>query len=312
MDWGLDWGQVLQCHMAPALCCAVMARPLRIEFPGALYHVTARGDRREDIYLDDQDRRAFLGLLGRVCQRFDWACHAYCLMTNHYHLLVETRQANLSRGMRQLGGVYTQRFNRRHGQVGHVFQGRYHAILVDKEPHLLELCRYVVLNPVRAGLAKTAGDWPWSSFNATVGRARAADWLATDWLLGRLGRQGLGGQGSAARAAYADFVAEGAGRTGIWQGLNRQVYFGDDRFVARVRRMAGGAGEDLSEIPRAQRGAAAKPLSHYQARYREPRRAMAEAFASGAYTLKAIGAHFGVHYSTVSRAVRDHDAKGRP
>jgi REP element-mobilizing transposase RayT len=293
--------------MDSALYCAAMARPLRIEFPGALYHVTARGDRRDDIYLDDEDRRAFLGLLGQVCQRFDWACHAYCLMTNHYHLLVETRQANLSRGMRQLGGVYTQRFNRRHGQVGHVFQGRYHAILVDKEPHLLELCRYVVLNPVRAGLVTTADQWPWSSFNATLGRARTPDWLESDWLLGQFGRQR-----SAARAAYADFVAEDAGHGAVWQGLNRQIYLGDDRFVARLHRMIGGAGEDLSEIPRAQRHGAAEPLSYYEARYREPRRAMAEAFASGAYTLKAIGAYFGVHYSTVSRAVRDHEAKGRP
>jgi REP element-mobilizing transposase RayT len=284
-----------------------MARPLRIEFPGALYHVTARGDRRDDIYLDDEDRRAFLGLFGQVCRRFDWACHAYCLMTNHYHLLVETRRANLSRGMRQLGGVYTQRFNRRHGQVGHVFQGRYHAILVDKEPHLLELCRYVALNPVRAGLTKTAGQWPWSSFNATLGRARAPDWLDSDWLLGRFGRKR-----SAARAAYGEFVAEGPGQDAVWQDLNRQIYLGDDRFVARLQRLTGGAGEDLGEIPKAQRRAPAAPLSDYAARYREPHRAMAEAFASGAYTLKAIGAHFGVHYSTVSRAVRAHEAKRRP
>ena len=127
-----------------------MTRPLRLEFAGAVYHVTSRGDRREDIYLDDEDRNDWLVVLAMVCDRFNWVVHAYCQMTNHYHLFVETVEDNLSQGMRQLNGVYTQRFNRRHRQVGHLFQGRYKAILVQKEAHLLELSRYVVLNPVRA------------------------------------------------------------------------------------------------------------------------------------------------------------------
>jgi REP-associated tyrosine transposase len=117
-----------------------MARPLRIEFPGALYHLTSRGDRREDIFVDDDDRKRFLEILGAVCGRFDWTVHAWCLMTNHYHLVAETAAANLSRGMRQLNGVYTQAFNRHHARVGHVFQGRYKAILVQKDAYALELC----------------------------------------------------------------------------------------------------------------------------------------------------------------------------
>jgi putative transposase len=131
-----------------------MTRPLRVEFPGAVYHVTSRGDGREAIYVDDTDRDCFLAVVGQVLDRFAWRCHAYCLMGNHYHLLIETPEANLARGMRQLNGVYTQRFNRQHGRVGHVFQGRYKAIVVQKDKHLLELCRYVVLNPVRAGVVK--------------------------------------------------------------------------------------------------------------------------------------------------------------
>ena len=102
-----------------------MARPLRIEFAGALYHVTSRGDRQEAIFTTDEDRRRFLGIVGNVCDRFNWAVHAYCLMDNHYHLLVETPEGNLAKGMRQLNGVYTQSFNRTHARVGHVFQGRY-------------------------------------------------------------------------------------------------------------------------------------------------------------------------------------------
>ncbi|SFJ04736.1 transposase [Nitrosomonas sp. Nm34] len=131
-----------------------MARPLRIEAPGGLYHVTSRGDRREEIYLDDSDRAYWLVLFGQVCKRFNWICYAYCLMDNHYHIVVQTVEPNLSKGMRQLNGVYTQFFNRTHNRIGHVYQGRYKAILVEKESYLLELARYVVLNPVRAGMVK--------------------------------------------------------------------------------------------------------------------------------------------------------------
>ena len=129
-----------------------MARQLRIEYPGGVYHVTGRGNARQDVFLDNEDRQSFLDLLQKVNKRFNWLCHAYCLMDNHYHLLIETPEGNLSQGMRQVGGVYTQTFNRRHGMVGHLFQGRFKSILVEKDSHLLELCRYVVLNPVRAGM----------------------------------------------------------------------------------------------------------------------------------------------------------------
>ena len=129
-----------------------MSRPLRIEFPGGLYHVTSRGDRREAIYLSDADRQYWLELLGQVCTRYNWLCHAYCLMDNHFHIVVETIDGNLSAGMRHLNGVYTQWHNRSHNRVGHVFQGRFKAIIVQREAYLLELARYVVLNPVRAGI----------------------------------------------------------------------------------------------------------------------------------------------------------------
>ena len=133
-----------------------MTRPLRIDLAGALYHVTSRGDRREDIFHDTSDREDWLTLLEQVCERFNWRCHAYCQMTNHYHVVVETPDANLSHGMRQLNGVYTQRFNRRHGLVGHLFQGRFKGILVERETHLLELVCYFALEPARAGMVADA------------------------------------------------------------------------------------------------------------------------------------------------------------
>lgn len=273
-----------------------MVRPLRLEFAGALYHVTARGNRREDIYLGDEDRIGFLDLLGEVYLRFNWAVRAYCLMTNHYHLVIETPDANLSKGMRQLNGVYTQRFNRRHHRVGHLFQGRYHAILVQKDAYLLELTRYVVLNPLRAGMVADAGQWPWSSYQAMVGKERTPRWLETDWLLAQFG--------TARRRAvqlYVQFVREGIGAASPWQSLKHQSILGDEAFVARFRdphRL-----EQLSEIPKTQRRPLAGSLEEYRARY--PREeAMARAYLSGAYTMKEIGEFFAVHYMTVSRAVR--------
>jgi REP element-mobilizing transposase RayT len=122
-----------------------MARPLRLEFPGAVYHLTSRGNARQKIFFTDADCELYLSTLAGVVRRYDWICHAYCLMANHYHLLIEKPKANLSIGMRQLNGIYTQSFNRRHQRAGHLFQGRFKAILVEKEAHLLELCRYVVL-----------------------------------------------------------------------------------------------------------------------------------------------------------------------
>lgn len=155
-----------------------MARPLRLEFPGAVYHVISRGNARHNIVDDDRDRSQWLTLLAHVVDRYGWFCHAYCLMD-------ETPQPNLSLGMRQLNGWYTQAYNRRHHRVGHLYQGRFTAILVEKETHLLELCRYVVLNPVRAKLVPHPRQWTWSSYRATVGETVAPRWLTTDWRIGR-------------------------------------------------------------------------------------------------------------------------------
>ncbi len=278
-----------------------MARPLRIEIPGGLYHVTSRGDRREAIYLDDLDRAAWLELLGKVCERFNWRCHAYCEMTNHYHLIVETPEGNLAQGMRQLNGVYTQYVNRRHQRVGHVFQGRYKSILVEKDRYLLELSRYVVLNPVRAGRVADPGEWPWSSYRAMLNPRECPPWLETDWLLGQFNRQRL-----RAVAQYTDFVRAGVGLPSIWEGLRNQIYLGSERFIEQMRPLGSSVG-DLGEIPSAQRRPSAKPLEEFQRQYPDRIEAMAQAYRSGGYTLKAIADYFGVHYSTVSRAVKGYE-----
>jgi REP element-mobilizing transposase RayT len=157
-----------------------MSRPLRIEFPGAVHHVTSRGDRREPIYRGDVDRRCHLDVLAQALSRFDAGVLAYCLMGNHFHLVVQTHSGQLSRLMRHVNGVYTQAFNRRHGLTGHLFQGRFKALMVDRDSYLVRLCRYVERNPVAAGLVARPADWRWSSCGAHSGwRRRRPGWPST-------------------------------------------------------------------------------------------------------------------------------------
>lgn len=280
-----------------------MARPIRLEFAGAFYHVTSRGDRQENIYESDGDRAQFLAVLGDVCDTYNWACHAYCLMSNHYHLLVETPDGNLSKGMRQLNGVYTQSYNRTHGRVGHVFQGRYKAIVVEKEAYLLELARYIVLNPVRAQMVRSARDWPWSSYRATTGQSTKPKWLTTDGLLAGFGRRR-----DTAIAGYKKFVAEGKGQPSVWLQLKNQVYLGDQKFVEKMQSLIDGH-KELSEVPSTQRRPMPREITHYEQNAGDRNTAITHAYLSGGYTLKEIGDYFGLHYSTVSGIVNNHKSK---
>ena len=150
-----------------------MARRLRIHIPDGWYHVMSRGNGGEAIYCTEDDRKRFLGLVAELPERFGTEVHAFVLLHNHYHLLIETPEPNLSQGMRQLNGRYTQGFNRMHDRVGHVFQGRYRAIVLEKESHLLEVCRYVALNPVRAKAVERPEEWNWSSYGGTAGLAES-------------------------------------------------------------------------------------------------------------------------------------------
>lgn len=280
-----------------------MARPLRIELAGGLYHITSRGDRREDIYFSEADRLAWLDIFGQVCSRFNWVCHAWCQMTNHYHLVVETAEGNLAQGMRQLNGVYTQTINRSHRRTGHVFQGRYKAILIEKDRYLLELARYVVLNPVRAGMVREAGAWPWSSYGTMVGTGVAPPWLQTDWILGQFSPQ----RGRAVKK-YIDFVRAGVGLPSLWDQLSGQIFLGEEKFLQRMQKLADKAA--IGEIPRAQRRPPAKPLSHYHRKLPDAKQAMVAAYATGDYTMQEIADHFDVHYATVSRVVKRSEGRG--
>ena len=281
-----------------------MARPLRIQYPGALYHVTSRGNARHPIFRDDLDRKTFLDLLNAVTEDSRWLCHGYCLMTNHYHLVVETPEANLSGGMRQLNGVYTMRFNWRHRTVGHVLQGRFKAILIQKESHLLEVCRYVVLNPVRAQDVKKPEEWKWSSYLGTAGLAKPHDCLTVDWVLGQFGKTRR-----LAEKAYRDFVRAGIGGGSIWGEVKGQSVLGEESFVKGLEPYAKGA-KEFKEIPRTQRFLNRPDLDQLFSRSMERdrgwrNRRIAEAVSDWGYTQKDIADCLGMHYSTVSRIWKD-------
>jgi REP element-mobilizing transposase RayT len=273
-----------------------MTRPLRLQFAGALYHVTSRGNRRSYVFRDDSDRIAWLGVLALVCERYHCVVHSYCLMSNHFHLMLETVEPNLARAMRQLNGEYTQYFNRRHHTVGHLFQGRYKAILVQKESYLLELSRYIVLNPVRAKMVALVEDWPWSSHRYYLSDSPTPSWLERDWLLAQ-----FGSCRTQAVAAYRAFVAAGIDRASPLADIRHQILLGDDEFVAEHQHLQ--QSEELVETRRVERAAVALPLAEYRSRFPDKEEAMARAYLSMAFTMSKIAVAFGVSAKTVGRAV---------
>jgi putative transposase len=280
-----------------------VARPLRIEYEGAVYHITSRGNAKKPIFKDDKDRINILDILQQVNKRYNWLCHAYCLMSNHYHLVIETPDGNLSKGMKQFNGVYTQTFNKRHKRVGHIFQGRFKAILIQKDSHLLEVCRYVALNPVRAGEVKKPEEWKWSSYRRTVGIVKAHPCLTTEWILGQLaGKRGL------AEKKYREFVQAGMGGKGIWKDVKGQSILGREDFLESMIDFVRGY-RDIKEIPKRQRYISRPGLnmlfnSDVKDDRAKRRKKAIEAVEKYGYTQKEVADYLGVHYSVVSRLLK--------
>ncbi|MDD5006950.1 MAG: transposase [Syntrophorhabdaceae bacterium] len=283
-----------------------MARPLRIEYPGALYHVTSRGNAKRKIFRNDIDRMYFLDLLGKTVTRYHWICHGYCLMDNHYHLVIETPEGNLSRGMKHLNGVYTQKYNWRYKKTGHILQGRFNAIIVDKDSYLLQLCRYVLLNPVRAKIVETPDLWRWSSYNAMTGKEKQPEYLTTDWVLGQ-----FSDQKRRAHRLFKDFVMKGIHDTTLWKNVKGQIFLGEKEFIERCKRILGKY-DALHEIPRSQRFADRPSLEHLftdniQQQKQERNNVIHDACIQYGYTLKEVADFLGIHYTTVSNVIRNHE-----
>lgn len=269
-----------------------MSRPLRLLGEGLTYHVTARGTGRMVIYRDEIDYRRFLAVVAAVVREQHLRCHAYCLMPNHYHLVVTTELANLSVALRQLNGIYAQRWNQRHQRVGHVFQGRFFAQLVQDGQYFLAACRYVVRNPVRAGLVAAPEDWPWSSFKGTGGIAAPARFLCTETLLQQFGDD------EEAPWRYRAFVNEAVSAP---DAIGTSIVFGDDAFAAAHGRRSP---TPSAEVPGRERRTGQSLADFFSgASADEARRAaIVDAHRAG-FSMRAIAGHLGVHYSTVSKVI---------
>jgi REP element-mobilizing transposase RayT len=286
-----------------------MARPLRIEFLGAVYHITTRGNEKKTIFRNDQDRERFIEILSLVIKRFKWICHSYCLMGNHYHLLIETPAANLSRGMKQLNGIYTQSFNRIHNRVGHLFQGRFKSILIEKESYLLVLSRYMVLNPVRAGKVNHPGEWPWSSYGAITEDVKKPDFLTVDWILSQ-----FSSDTKKAVDVYKRFVISGYNTKFPYNELVGQILLGSEGFLKKVNRyLSQESKNNMQEVPREQQLGLSMTIDEiFQENMRKGtsrNKIIYEVYHSNNFTMKEIGDYLGLHYTTISRIINKYEKK---
>ena len=257
-----------------------MARELRIQFPGGIYHVRTRGNSKQDVFLCDSDRWAFMRLLEMVIDRHGWLCHGYCLMTNHYHLIIETPRGNLSPGMKVLNGAYTQSVNRRHGRTGHIYEGRFRSKVIEREDHLLEVCRYIALNPVKAGLVSNPMEWRWSSYRTTCEGKPAPQFLTTGFVLSCFSDNGGDG-----RQSFSEFVLEGLALGDFRNGLPDYLCFDGDPGPTGGRPPLQQLINPGSEKHERQDQVAAAVLVHK-------------------YTLREVSEHLGVARSTISRAIK--------
>ena len=265
-----------------------MARPLRLEFPGAVYFITTKGNGNQNVFLDSDDAEKWLTVFENVCQRFGWICYAYCLMGNHYMIVIETPKPNLSKGMRQLNGIYTQAFNRKNGTGGHIFQGRFKSVLVQKEKYLAGLIKYILFMPVKSGFVKLPLQFKWSSCKFLFDRDECPGWIENSHVK------------SLFRNLGADFSEGNTPNDEILNNIKKQIYLGDDEFISDLQKYVDNA-RDLREIPKIQR---AKPLLDFVKKSESREKAIANAYSTGDYTLQQLADYFSLHYSTISRIVK--------
>ncbi len=280
-----------------------MTRPLRIEYAGALYHVMSRGNRRQTIFENDDDRRTFLRILSRVIRSHDWICHAYCLMGNHYHLLIETLEPNLSRGMRDLNSEYTQKFNYNHKTVGHLLQGRYKAILVEKEEYLTALARYIALNPVRSNLVAKPQDWRWSSYRPTAGYSHPPFFLTIKSVLSIFSKNKV-----SAQKKYKEFVENNLHASSpIEEEDQRGMVAGSPDFHHEMWHKTDNSRENVKAFQREERMVSRPSLEEIfkEVKTKEKRNiAMVFAYRRCRYLITEIARFIGLDESTVGKIIR--------
>lgn len=279
-----------------------MARPLRVEYKDAVYYVTSKGNAGNSITQDDEDRELFLETVSFVVKRYKWKCHAYSILDNKYCLVVETPKPNLSVGMRQLNGIYTQKYNRKHNLAGHVFQGRFKAVIIEKEKYLLDICRLVVLQPATSGTTKNYATYKWSSYKATAGLAEGPAFLETGWILSQFAKRPKN-----AHKKYIGYVKEGKKAESPLNNVRGQIFLGSNKFIQKLKPQLN-KGKSKKDMPKWQRNLNRPPIEEVfknvenkSVKQRNIR--IKQANEKYGYTLKQIGDYLGLHYTSVSRII---------
>lgn len=268
-----------------------MARPPRIEYPGAVYYVTSRAGGGRKVFRSPGDPLDWLNILGNICHRYNWVIKSYCLMPDHYHLVVRTDQPTLSIGMRQLNGIYTQNYNERYSTAGKLFKGRFRSVHVQEDFYLEELVKYVLDSPLRAGFTKFPFQYKWSSCRFLKDAENRPDWLSTDWCTA----------GFIDLLLSADKYRVNDESGSVLNRVRKQIYLGDVDFEKRVREL----GASADDNPRSsERKSGNIGIDRFVEECDTRDEAIAKAYYSGEYSMKEIGEHFSLHYSTVSRIIK--------
>ena len=273
-----------------------MARPVRIEYSGAYYYISSKGIEGESVFKDVKDRQEFLQILQEVIGRMQWEVFAYNLLPDSFHLFIKTPKPNLSKGMRQLNGIYTQRYNVKYEKQGNIFHGRFKAVLVEQQS-FMDVVQHVLHMPVLKRKARKLDKWKWSSYQATAGLAEEPEWLMSTEVLSHYGKQK-----KRAQTALIKAVAGMDKDFNISSSVQGQILLGSDAFVTKWKKQL--ATGKVMDKARQRKSKKVKPLSDFGKRFKNIKTAMVKAYETGNYTLDQIGTHFGVHYSTVSRTVK--------
>lgn len=279
-----------------------MARPTRIEYKNAVYYISSKGNSGNPIVDDDTDRDLFTQTLEYVIKRYGWKCHAYSIGSSEYNLAVETPKPNLSIGMRQLNGMYTQKYNRRHNVRGHILHGRFKAVVLEKEAYLLDICRHIVLLPSRAGVTKNIKNYKWSSYRATAGHSAVPGFLNVDWILSQFAKRTKNAQ-----VKYRDFVKQGRKAPNPLDNVKGQILLGSEKFIERVA-PALAKGKNKEDIPKWQRHLKRPGLDEIfksikNKSQKQRNNKIKQAQYKYGYTLKEIGESLGLHYTSISRII---------
>lgn len=280
-----------------------MARPIRIEVKNGVYYISTKGNSDKSIARDDQDRQLFIETLQYVVKRYKWVCHAYCIGETEYNIVIETPKANLSIGMRQLNGMYTQKFNKRHSSKGHIFQGRFKAVILEKELYLKEICRYAVLLASRQSVAKNINTFKWSSYRATAGVVEPPAFLHTDWILSQFAKRP-----KIAQQKYKDYIKEGRKAENPLDSVKGQILLGSQEFIEQMTVSFLTKGRRKEDVPKWQRHIKRPPIEEVfkgidSKSDKQRNKKIKEAHAKYGYTLKDIGKALGMHYTSISRII---------